>query len=43
MSTKKCLEIPVDPTPIFTEKNPISTACKAQSAEKSRAAMHTRV
>ena len=33
----------VDPTSIFTEKNPICTAWKAQSAENARAAMHTSV
>jgi hypothetical protein len=32
-----------DPTSIFTEKNPICTAWKAQSAENARAAMHTSV
>jgi type III secretory pathway lipoprotein EscJ len=32
---------PVDPTSIFTEKNPICTDWKAQSSENARAAMHT--
>jgi len=36
-------EIRVDPTSIFTEKNPISTAWKAQSAENAREAIHTSV
>ena len=37
------LEIPVIRTSIFTEKNPTSTAWRAQSAENARTAMHTSV
>jgi hypothetical protein len=42
MSIAKRLEIPVNPTLIFTEKNPMSTAWRAQRAENARAAMYAR-